>query len=159
MQRSCVCERRAGGQESAAAETVCIARPRRKKHGVKRRLPHQRHRHAGALLQPPPRRLIDPPQMWKQCFRQDHPARRHVGNADLCGVSELSPGVKLIIPVKIGIVNAAENVPFMIRPILPKPSDFFAKQSRSSILDTRFGSFPLLLERPQQLPRSAMKKA
>ena len=68
------------------------------------------------------------------------------------------PGVELIISVKIGIANAAENVPLVIYPILPKLSDLFARRFRSSIPDTRSGSFPTLLERPQQLPERAMKK-
>lgn len=158
MQRPCVCKRIAADPETAAAETVRIARFRRKKHGVKRRLPYRRHRHASTPPCPLPRRLADPPQMRKQCFRQEHPVRQHAGNADRCGVPELPPGVELIISVKIGIANAAENVPLVIYPILPKLSDLFARRFRSSIPDTRSGSFPTLLERPQQLPERAMKK-
>ena len=53
---------------------------------------------------------------------QPAPAHQHVGDADLCGISELHLGVELIIPIKIGIVNVVENVPFVILPVfLCKP--------------------------------------
>ena len=48
---------------------------------------------------------------------QSSPAHQHIGDTDLCGVPELHLGVELIIPVKIGIVNVAENVSLVICPI------------------------------------------
>ena len=48
---------------------------------------------------------------------QPAPAHQHVGDADLCGISELHLGVELIIVVKIGIVNVVENIPLVICPV------------------------------------------
>ena len=45
---------------------------------------------------------------------QPSPAHQHVGDSDFCGISELHLDVELIIPVKIGIVNVAENIPLVI---------------------------------------------